>query len=777
MLLSTLRLILRSSFRHLTYSIVTLAGLIAGLSAAILLFFWVTYEVTYDRYHSDNARVFAVMTNETIDGEIETYEETPASLTEFLSTGIADVEAMTRFDNTRAMLSAATKSIQMHGAYADSGYFKVFRPSIVAGDASDPISDVNSISISTELAKALYPNGDALGNTVTLDLKTEFKITSIFELFPVNSSLRNYHFILPFHATKRTDEDWQNLYVKLRPDISVENVEARINQKLQDEFKEGNFSSLLFPLTDWRLRWNFENGKVSGGRIVYVVIFSVTGIFILLMACVNYVNIATARAAQRAREVGVRKMSGASQWILIRQFMSESFLLVIVAAAGALGLSWIILPLFNELTGVELQINIFDPMLLAGLGVIVITTTIIAGSYPAFLLASLRPALVLKGSVQHALRGTGLRRTLTIFQVSLSVILIFGAVVLRQQTNFLLKKDIGYDKQNVINVWCDASRLPLDQIRAELMTHSAIIAAGFGGASPMEINGSAEVSWTGKPANTHVVMNGVSAHYDMLTTLDMRFVAGRNFSRDHNDSSSFIITEEAARRLGFDNPIGQTIRYSMFGEQEGQIIGVVKDFQNDDIHVAMNPVIFTFGPPQYIFNLFVRYEEGRADEAIAHITSVFKKFQHGVTPEYTFLDADFENQFYQEKLLNNLSAWFTTVAIIIASLGLFGLTLFNTERRTKEIGVRKMLGASVPHVLQLLLRDILKTMFISFLIAFPIAWYLMEKFLEGYAFRISIPALSFVLVILAMLMLVILTTGYQSMKAALKNPVDVLKTD
>jgi putative ABC transport system permease protein len=367
---------------------------------------------------------------------------------------------------------------------------------------------------------------------------------------------------------------------------------------------------------------------------------------------------------------------------------------------------------------------------------------------------------------------------LIIFQFTLSIILIFGATVLRQQTNYLLSKDLGFDKNNVINIWLDRSQnLPLEELRNEIQNHSAIVSAGIGGASPMEINGSAEVSWDTKSNKTPLLLNGVSAHYDMLPTLKLDFIEGRNFSREFNDSSSFIITEQAAKLLGFKNPVGQTIRYTMFGDLEGTIIGVVKDFQNDDIHIEANPVIFTFGPDEYLFNLFIRYEDGKLNEAVAHVTTVFNKFQPGIPVDYSFLDSDFENQFYQEKLLNNLSAWFTTIAIIIASLGMFGLTLFNTERRTKEIGIRKVLGASVGQVVNLLLRDFLKPVIISFVLAFPPAFYLMEKFLEGYVFRINIPILTFILVGVSMIILVLVTSGYQSLRAVGRNPVESLKTE
>lgn len=775
MLRSIFRLILRGFFKNLSYSLTTMLSLVIGLTVSILVFVWVKFEAGYDRYHADNDRVFAIMFNELIDGDIETGDETPAALSEFLSQHVAGVEAVTRFDNTRAQLTVGTSSVQKHGAYADSGYFQVFQPEIIAGNPEEPLSGKHAVAISKTLADLLF-NGDAIGKMVTLDLKIDFKVSAVFADFPVNSSLKNYHFILPFHAKVRKDDEWQNYFVKLSSASLKEKVEAEIDRELKA--KDAGQTSLLFPLTDWRLHWNFADGKVSGGRIIYVVTFSITAIFILIMACVNYVNIATARAVKRSREVGVRKMTGASRNVLMGQFMMETLMTTFVATVLSLLTAKLVLPLFEQLAATDLDIDLLDPALLGGLFCISLVTGLFAGTYPAFHLASLKPALVLKGDVHGALTGNVLRKSLVTLQFTLSIIFIFGAVVLRQQTDFLLTKDLGYDKDNVINIWLDRSKgIPLEQLRNEIVTHSAIVSAGFGGASPMEVNGGAEARVDGNVDQGPVFLNGASADYDLLTTLKFDFIDGRNFSREMNDSSNFVITQKAAEVLGLKDPVGQTISYNMFGDQRGKIIGVINNFQNDDIHVEANPVIFTFGPDEYLFNFFIRYENGKLDEALAHVKTVFNRFQPGVPVDYSFLDSDFENQFYMEKMLGNISMWFTVIAIVIACLGLFGLTLFNTERRTKEIGIRKVLGANAAQVVALLIREFLKPILIAFVFAFPVAYFLMEKFLEGYVHRISIPMLTFLLVGAAMTLMVVMTVSYQSLRAASRNPIDSLKVD
>lgn len=777
MFASILTLSIRKFFKNLSFSFVILGGLVVGITSVILVFLWATYELDFDRYHPDNEKVFAVMMNETVDGEIQTSEETPVPLADYLATSVPEVESFTRLDNTRRLLGYGTTALQKPGLYADTGYFKVFQPVMISGDATHPLPDNHSIVISQTLAQLLFGDDDALGKIIMLDRANEFKVTGVFSGFPENSSLRSYEFVLPFYAKAREEDEWQNYYVKLNIAGAREAVERKIDARFREFFGNQNASSLLFCLTDWRLHWSFENGKVSGGRIVYVVIFSVTALFILMMSVINYVNIMTAGAAKRAREIGVRKMTGATQRRLVGQFMTESLLTTLIATFVSLGTAYLLLPLFNLIMGVKLSMSLTDPALLLGLSGIALFTTLAAGSYPAFLLASLKPSLILKQNTMPALTGAAFRRSLVIFQFTLSVILVFSAVVMRQQTAYLLKKDLGFDKNNVINIWLPPD-LPLRNFKEEILDHASVLSAGLGGASPMEINGYAEVRWTGKRGEEPTMFNGVSCDHDMLSTLRFEFVQGRNFSRQlASDSTGFIINEKAADLLGFTDPIGQTITYTMFGEQQGTIIGVVKDFHNEDIHAPMDPVIFTLKTEKELTNLFIRYADGQLDQALAHAKAVFDKFQPGIPLPYSFLDSDFERQFYLEKFLGNLSIWFTVIAVVIAGLGLLGLTMFNTQRRTKEIGVRKVLGASVSQILVMLCTSAVRPVLISFVLAFPLGYYLMEEFLAGYAFRISVSAITFILIAVAMIGFVLLTVLYQSFLASVKNPVESLKTE
>jgi ABC-type antimicrobial peptide transport system permease subunit len=778
--LTTITLFFRNLFRTPSYSLTTIAGLVVGITTAILTFLWVSYEVSYNRIHRDTDRVYVLLANEHVNGEVVTGDEIPVPF-DFLINEIPEVEAATRIDNTLLKLSSDSKAIQKRGVFADSIFFQVHHTEILTGDEIKPLPDNHSIAISKNTADLLFENGDALGKTIFINQQQELKVSAVYNSYPTNSDLRHIEFVLPFHAKARDAEDvWNNVRLKLYSTGSVNAVEEKINGKLKEVLgNDGNITSLLFCMNDWRLYWSFENGKQSGGRYVYVIIFTISGLFILVMACINYMNISTARATLRAREIGVRKMTGATQTALIRQFFTESMLMVIIATFISLGASYFLLPTIKQFTGAQLSLSLSNPVLFTGLLGIALFTGLLAGSYPALVLASFKPAAVIKGKLYSSVSGGGLRKLLVTFQFTISVVMIFCSLIMWQQTNYLLKKDLGYDKQNIINVWLDGStQFPLENIKADLTSHTSIESAAFGGASPMEINGWSEGNRLEDPLPNPVMLYSANIDKDFLSVLKFEVIQGRNFSPDiASDSSNFIITEKAAEVLGFKNPIGQKIYCNAYSEQTGEIIGVIKDFHHNDIHEAINPVILIYGKTDYLANLFVRYKPEKLEPALSHLKSIYKKYAPDKELNYSLLDSDFENQFHTEKLFKKLSIIFTIIAIIISSIGLFSLALFNTQRRTKEIGIRKVLGASVQQIIISLNKDFLVPVMISFLIAFPLAYYLMSTYLEVYPFRIAISVFSFLIVGSVMVVMILLTTSYHSFKIATKNPTDSLKSE
>jgi putative ABC transport system permease protein len=779
MLRSILAFTVRNLIRNGSYSFFALSGLVIGITSAVLILLWVGYELRYDRYHPDNDRSFVILFNEVAGGDVHTQEDTPVPLTDFLSTGIPEVEAMTRIDNDEVTLRVGDKEVERNGVYVDSGYFTVFNLNLLDGSSHLALQDKQSIALSESLATILFGDNPAIGKFVKFPDNKEYKVMAVYEDLPMNSSLGYAKFVLPIQAKPNYSDDWQNFYIKLRPGASVESVEKKINAELATFFDNKNNTSLLFALTDWRLHWNFENGKQAGGRIVYVTIFGFAAIMILLMACINYMNMATARATRRAKEIGIRKATGATQKTLIRQFLTESILLSSIATAISALAVYLLMPLFRLLTGIYIPLSLQAPETWFSLLGVAIFTGLIAGSYPAFLLSAFRPALVLKGQINSVFTGVNVRKALVVFQFALSVAMIFGALVLWRQTHFLLNKEVGYDKHNVINVWLPGDEsFPLQAFKAEVLAHQSVLSAGYGGASPMEWNGYDQVKWPGMNPNQELLLFGGSVDADMFSTLNMKISQGRNFSAAFaSDSNTFIINKKAAALMGMQNPVGQTITYSKENPRHGEIIGVIDDFNNDDIHLPIAPIIFYLGNSTNLFNMFVRYREGEMETAVGHLETVYSKFHPDETAQISFLDSDYETQLHQERFLNKLAITFTVVAILIASLGLLGLTMFNAERRTKEIGIRKVLGATVSQVIMLLFREFLRPVILSLAIAFPIAYYFMQTYLESFPFRITISGYYFVGVGLLVFTIVLTIVVTQSFKAATKNPVESLKVE
>lgn len=778
----------KTMFRHFrlhsTYTALSLGGLVIGLTTTLLIFLWTFDELSYDRHHPDNARVFQVMLNaKEADGHIETIEETPHLLAEYLKSEVPEVEVVCRTGYwERLLISNGDKAAYFDGRFADPTFVSVFNMKLLSGDAASPLPDNHSIILARTTANLLFENGDALGKTVKINEDMEVKVSGIFEDHPRTSSLSE-EFLMPIYYHLHEKEDsWRNTnvatYVKLREADAAPKVTETIKDKINQELKSGETSLFLFAITDWRLHYRFVDGKISGGRIEYVIAFSLVAVFILIMACINYMNLATARAAMRAKEIGVRKMSGATHKTLVRQFLAESLTITFAASAITLLVVYLVMPLFRAMTGKPLSFDLFDPVMLSGLLIISMIAGLLAGSYPAFVLASLKPSAVLKGNLYEGLTGASLRKGLVIFQFSLSLILICAAVVIQQQIEFLRTRDLGFDQKNILYIQPGpTSDLSTEAFRAEALRNPHVQYVVEGAASPMEINGYGPAEWNGKSGAEEVLFNGASCDYDYLPALGFKFVKGRNFSRDYaSDSSGYVITQRAAEIMGFDDPIGQRITF----EEPGTIIGVIEDFNNANIQETTAPVIFYLGNKETFGRwkrIFVRYEPGSLTEVMEHLKAVHEKLQPGIPPEFGFLDRDFESQFRSENLLGRLATAFTVIAVSIACLGLFGLTLFSTQRRTKEIGVRKVLGATIPGLVMMFCKDFSRPVMLSIVVAVPVAYWLMEQFLQRYPLHLKMPWASFAITSVALLGLALLTVSYQSLRAARQNPVEALKTE
>lgn len=782
------RSILTTVIRHFTrnqiYSLLSTGGLVIGITAAMLLFIWVVDELNYDRQHPDNERVFMVLREKKLpDGQLVTGETTPAPLADYLKSEIPEIESVCRVGfGQRVLIAHNEKSIYIDGIFAEPTYFEVFNIPVLIGNRTNLLPDNKSIVISEKLAKTLFDDSAILGKTILVNNKMEFRVTGVFANHPTNSSLSS-EYVLPFeyHAQQELstwDDSNAYTYIKLNSTSAKSVVEGKIKDKIDLVRGTKETTLFLFGFTDWHLYYNEVVNRQSGGGIVYVIAFSLTGFFILVMACINFINLSTARAAIRAREIGVRKMSGATRLVLIRQFMTESFLITTLAVIFSLLLVYLFLPLFNTITGKELTLSVTDPKIILGALAILLFTGALAGGYPAFLLSSLKPATILKGNVNSVFTGAGLRRGLVVFQFSLSVILIFCAIIIQQQVEFLKNKNLGFDKENVMYFEPgQETTLSAEVFKAEALRNPHIEYVGQAAASPMEINGVGEVYWKINGINQTMLINNNPCDHDYLPTLGFEFIKGRNFSPSIiSDSAAVVITETAAELMGFEDPIGQVIDIGF----EAKIIGVVKDFHNADIHVAIDPVVFYLGNEETFGRwkrIFIRYKPGTQTEVMEYLKNVTQKLTPGMPNEFRFVDQDFEYQFTEDLRAGALSVFFTIIAIVVACLGLFGLTLFNTQRRTKEIGVRKVLGATIPEVVVMLCKDFSRPIIIALVLALPVAYYIMTDFLAMYQYHTQITYGTFIITGFVLLVLALLTVAYQSIQAAKKNPVEALKTE
>ena len=782
--------VLRKFFRYPLYSIINVSGLVLGLTCSIFIFLWVLDELSFNNYHPDNSRVFKVMKNKaSSDRDIVTDQWTTGILAETLKAEIPEVEetCRIRWSDTK-LFRAGNKANYEYGDYADKSIFRVLNIKLIAGNPDNALTDDRSVAISRKMAEHYFNSTNIAGNTIRINNTTDLTITAVFENVAENAT-EAFDFILPMEMYAKEEnigssnwntDEWIITLVLLKEKGMAHQAGEKIKDIIKKHSKDTQTGLFLFPMEKWRLYNHFENGKQSGGRISYVIALCLVAVFILLIACINFMNLSTARAANRVKEVGIRKVAGASRKALIGQFIAESISLSFFSLIIALLLVHLLLPLFNDFTNKKLIIDYFNPVISGSLILVTLLTGFLAGSYPAFFLSSFRPALVLKGVLRTDFKGASLRKILVVFQFCISMIIIVCALVVNDQITFLRHKDLGFDRKNVVMVRSNPQLYGgYNAFRNELLQDPVITSIALGAANPMEINGSESFEWKGKSAVDNIPFNLASCDYDYVTTLGFTIVAGRSFSRDFPaDSSNYLITETAAGLIGFANPIGQHLRTGAF---EGQIVGVIKDFHNLGIHENFQPAVLALGRRNADFGqwatAFVRYEPGKTTEALDKIRSVYKKHMPDFPIQFSFLDDDFEYQFRTELIIATLASCFTVMAVIISCLGLFGLALFSTERRVKEISIRKVLGASLGGLVVLLCRDFVRLIVYAIIIGIPLAYYLMENFLKDYAYHTELTLWMFVVPAGVMLVISLSIIVYQSTKAALNNPVDAMRSE
>jgi len=778
--------------RNKSTFLINIIGLSIGLTCVILIYLWVNDELHVDKFHKKDAQLYQIMINAELPNGIQTWEGTPGPLAATLLEEMPEVEAATLHEvsvfSPKGVLMKEDARLDINGLFAGENYFEVLTYPLIEGDAKSVLKSKNNIVLSERIALKLFGTTDgAVGKTVIWKndfLESEFQITGVFKTLPHNASKQfdavvHYDWLVDwdFYA-KEWSGGYAETIVLLKKGTDLERLSEKMT-KLYKAKRQFNKPRTLFAqkYSDSYLYGNYESGVSVGGRIAYVKLFSIIALFILLIAAINFMNLSTAQAAKKGKEIGVKKVVGASRKSLMLQFFGEAILLSLLSTIIAILLVNILLPYFNALTGKLLYVSINSPLFLSVLG-IGLATGFLAGSYPALYLSGFKPIAVLKGKLDTKMGEQWTRKGLVVFQFSLSVIFIVGMLVVQKQMKYIQTKNLGYDRDNVLTFQRPVHDDDPQVFLSELMKIASVSSVGNMHSSITDrFDNQSGYSWRGEELDKKILFEAPRIGYNVIETLDIELLTGRSFSKERqDDESKIIINEAAAKLMQLENPVGEMIEHGSgeFKENE-QIIGVVKDFQYGSIHKKIEPLIFRFRSGGR--DIMLRLQAGQESTAIAEIEQLFKKFHPENTFNYSFLNSDYQALYEAESKVATLSKYFGGLAILISCLGLLGLAMFTAERRKKEMSVRKILGANMANIVGLFSKDFLKLVLIAFLVATPLAYYFMQQWLQGFAYHINIHWSIFALSGLAVAGIALVTISFQSIKTALENPIHSLRNE
>jgi putative ABC transport system permease protein len=789
MLRHTLLLIYRNFKRFKSTFFINLVGLSTGLACTMLIYMWVKDEWSMDNFHEHGDRIYYAWEHRVKADGIWTSPNTPGILAETIVNEVPEIELAAGAGSRGGpmTLSVGEKVMKINGRFVGKDFFKIFTYPIVQGDPNTLLKDWKSIVISESLAAKFFnTTKDVVGKTIEINYREQFVVTGVFKDVPRNSTDK-FEFVLPFEKIVAENEGlrtWRNTgtatYILLKEGADVEKVNEKLAKYIHGKTNNEITYRTLFlkKYTDIYLYGKYDNGVLVGGRITYVKLFSVIAVFILVIACINFMNLSTAKATRRIKEVGIKKAIGAGRRLLIFQYIGESLMMSFLCMAVSMLLVDLFLGKFNEITGKSLTLD-FNPGLVATAGAIWLVTGIVAGSYPALYLSGFNPASVLKGKLNISLGEVWARQGLVVFQFVLSVILIVSVIIVYKQIGFLQSKNLGYDKENILYFYREG-KLSDDQNLQTLLAEFKRL-PGVVNASSMahdmtgHHSGTWGLAWEGKDPEDRTEFEHIAVNYDMLETLGITMAEGRMFSRQSpGDTAKIIISETGIKFMGITDPIGKTVR--LWDTYDLQIIGVSKDFHYESLHEKFKPLFFRLGPSN-TYVVMVKLEAGKEAETIAGLEKVYKDLNPGFSFDYQFVDEQYEAQYVAEQRVATLSKYFAGLAILISCLGLFGLAAFTAERRLKEIGIRKVLGSSELGIVTLLSADFTKIVFVAIVIAIPLSYLLTKTWLDDFAFRIELSGWYFVLAGAIALLIAWITVGTQAFKAAKVNPVKCLKDE
>jgi putative ABC transport system permease protein len=787
----------RNLWKNKMYSFINITGLSVGITCCLLIFLYVQYQLSYDKFNVNANEIYRLTEVLHLPTENNARAVSSPPMAPALKANFPEVKDAVRISYSERYISYNNKKIP--GAkimYADSGFFNVFTFSPIEGNLQKALSNPYSIVLTQSMAKKYFPeNFSAVGKTMQLSDTIPLTVTAVIKDVPANA-----HFKFDCILSRNTinalsnyspETEWFNndyyTYLLLQKNTDYHQLEKKINAFIAKQMKDAIKATGLYydlklqPLTSIHLYSNLNSELEPNSNIVYVYIFCAAALLILLIACINFINLSTAKSISRAKEIGLRKVIGASRRQLIFQFLGESFLFTITAAAVSIICIVLLMPWFTSFTGQQLNLSNFisaDVLLLFAGGIVIVSVT--AGIYPAFLLSSFSPIKVFKGTTRYEWRDIFLRKGLVVFQFTIAIVLISGALLVYQQLRFIQNQKLGLNKEQLIEVKLPSSQLSKkDILLQQFAKNPSVFNASLTGFSYQETVSTVATIPEGFSSNEINSTTSIFGDENFLKTFQIPLVAGRNFSKSFptDADAAFIVNEAAVKSFNWrDNnaALGKNINWGL--GKKGKVIGVVKDFNYSSLHDNIKPAIIQILPDAYSF-IALRIKPGDMQQTISSLQATWKKFADEDDFKYSFLDDDFAALYQSEQNLQRVLALFTVLSVIIACLGLFGLAAFTIAQRIKEIGVRKVIGASIASILTLLSKDFLKLVFIAVCIASPVAWFVVNRWLQNFAYHIRINWFTFILVGLCAMLIALITVGFQAIKAAIANPVKSLRTE
>jgi len=776
----------RNLFRNKGFSATNLLSLTIGITCTILISLWVKDELTYDKFHANYGSIYKIYANRDFNNQVFTDQNMVLPLASTIEKTIPQIkQAVVTTHRQPHILAYGDKKIKKEGYTVGDHFFEMFSWKFIKGDATTALPDAYSIVITKSTAKTFFGNDDPINKVIKIDNEYDAKVTAIVADVPGNSTLQ-FDFVNAFNYNndylKRAMANWQNsswnVFVQVNQQSDLKQVEKSINDiKYQHDESDKRISTYFgFPMSKWRLQSEFKDGKNTGGMIEYVRLFSIIAIIILLIACVNFMNLSTARSEKRAREVGVRKTLGSGKGQLIFQFFSESIILASIAFVLSVLAVYLLLPFFNNLVDKHLSLNIVQPLFWVAAIALILFTGIVAGSYPALYLSSFNPVKVLKGTFLAGKKSALPRHILVVGQFAISILLISATVIIYQQIQHIKNRDMGYDPNNLIMVPSTGdTQKNYAAIGEELMKTGMVNIVNRSFSPITEIWWKMPApDWDGKPAGAQLIVAGMATDINYTKTMGVKIIEGKDFSGVPADSANMLINEAAVKAMGLKNPIGTQFRN---GRNKHTVIGVTSNIVMESPFKAVDPMLVYFDPGNSN-SINIRLKSSvKPQQALKAIEEVFKKYNPAVPFDYKFVDKEFGKKFLTEDLISRITNIFAGLAIFICCIGLAGLASFTIEKRIREIGIRKVMGATLQQLLLLISKDFLKLVLIAFVIATPLAWWFMNDWLEKYPDRITISIWLFGAVGLLILLLALVVVSLNTMKAAIANPIKSLRTE